>query len=61
VFASGADGNLIALESTSGKFLWQYQTGERIKSSPISYAVDGKQYIALSSGSVLFSFALLQK
>ena len=61
VFASSADGNLIALEAANGKFLWQYQTGERIKSSPISYAVDGKQYIAVSSGSVLFAFALPQR
>jgi alcohol dehydrogenase (cytochrome c) len=58
VFATVADGNLIALAAANGKFLWQYQTGERIRSSPISYSVDGKQYIAVSAGSVLFSFAL---
>jgi alcohol dehydrogenase (cytochrome c) len=58
VFATVADGNLIALAAADGKFLWQYQTGERIRSSPISYSVDGKQYIAVSAGSVLFSFAL---
>lgn len=61
VFATGADGNLIALESATGKCLWQYQTGERIRSSPMSYSVDGKQYVAISAGSVLFSFALLDR
>ena len=60
VFAAVADGNLIALEAANGKLLWHYQTGERIKSSPMSFAVDGTQYVAVSSGSVLFAFALPQ-
>ena len=61
VFAAVADGNLIALEAANGKLLWHYQTGERIKSSPMSFAVDGgKQVVAISSGSVLFAFALPQ-
>jgi alcohol dehydrogenase (cytochrome c) len=58
VFASSADGNLIALDSRTGKYLWHYQTGARIVSSPISYAVDGKQYITIASQSALFTFAL---
>jgi alcohol dehydrogenase (cytochrome c) len=58
VFAASKDGNLIALDASSGKALWSYQTGAAIRTSPISYAVDGKQYIAVSSGSTLFTFAL---
>jgi PQQ-dependent dehydrogenase (methanol/ethanol family) len=58
VFASSADGNLIALDARTGKHLWHYQTGARIVSSPISYAVDGKQYIAIAGQSVLMTFAL---
>jgi PQQ-dependent dehydrogenase (methanol/ethanol family) len=58
VFAAGADGNLMALAAATGKLLWRYQTGESIKSSPMSYAVDGKQYVAIASGAVLFSFGL---
>jgi PQQ-dependent dehydrogenase (methanol/ethanol family) len=58
VFAAVADGNLIALEAASGKCLWHYQTGARIRSSPISYAVDGNQYVAITAGSVLFVFTL---
>jgi len=60
VFAAVADGNLIALDAATGKLLWHYQTGERIKSSPMSFEVDGTQYVAVSSGSVLFAFALPQ-
>ena len=58
LFSSTAEGNLIALESKTGKFLWRMQTGAAIGSSPISYSVDGKQFIAVSAGQVLYSFAL---
>jgi PQQ-dependent dehydrogenase (methanol/ethanol family) len=58
VFASSKDGYLIALDAVNGKPLWRYQTGGDIRSSPISYAVDGKQYIAIASNSTLFTFAL---
>jgi alcohol dehydrogenase (cytochrome c) len=59
VFASCADGNLIGLDAATGKLLWKYQTGERIKGPPMSFAVDGEQYVAVSAGSVLYAFALL--
>ena len=58
VFASSKDGYLIALDAANGKPLWRYQTGGSIRSSPMSYAVDGKQYIAIASSSTLFTFAL---
>jgi alcohol dehydrogenase (cytochrome c) len=58
LFASSADGHLIALESRTGKPLWHYQTGAEIRNSPISYAVDGKQYIALAGSTTLLVFCL---
>ncbi len=58
LFSATSEGNLIALEAKTGKFLWRTQTGAAMLSSPISYAVDGKQYIAVSAGQVLYSFAL---
>jgi alcohol dehydrogenase (cytochrome c) len=58
VFASSADGNLIALDSKTGKYLWHYYTGASIITSPISYAVDGKQYVAIASQSAIFVFGL---
>jgi alcohol dehydrogenase (cytochrome c) len=57
-FASSNDGNLIALDVRTGKYLWRYYTGASIVSSPISYAVDGRQYVAISAQGALFSFAL---
>ena len=58
VFAASAEGNLIALDARSGKSLWHFQTGGQIMASPISYSVDGTQFIAISAGNMLYSFAL---
>ena len=58
VFAASREGHLIALDAKSGAFLWRFQTGAAIEASPISYAVGGKQFVAVSSGNALYSFAL---
>lgn len=58
VFAATFEGNLIALHSQTGAPLWRFQTGAPIASAAISYAVGGKQYVAVAAGSVLYSFAL---
>ena len=58
VFVSERHGNIIALDAKSGKYLWHYQTGGNNQASPISYAIDGKQYVALAAGNVVFSFTL---
>lgn len=58
LFAASRDGNLIALNATNGKPLWHYQTGGAMRSSPMSYAVDGRQYVAISANSTLITFAL---
>ena len=58
VFVGTREGNLIVLDAKTGKSLWRFQTGGTIASSPISYAVDGRQFVALAAGGVLYSFAL---
>jgi len=60
LFASSRDGNLIALDSKTGAHLWHFQTGGDHAASPISYAIDGKQYVALAAGNVIVSFALVE-
>jgi alcohol dehydrogenase (cytochrome c) len=61
LFASTRDGNIIALDAKTGQYLWHYQTGGNHAAAPISYAVDGRQYVALTAGNVLYSFALPDK
>src|SRR2546429_4743183 len=58
VFTGDAEGNFIALEAASGKALWHFQCGASVYSSPMSFAIDGKQYVAVAAGSALFTFAL---
>jgi PQQ-dependent dehydrogenase (methanol/ethanol family) len=58
VFAATSEGNFLALDAKTGKALWHFTTGVRMASSPMSYAVDGKQFVAISSSGILYSFGL---
>ncbi|MEO6910336.1 MAG: PQQ-binding-like beta-propeller repeat protein [Edaphobacter sp.] len=42
----------------TGTPLWHFNVGQPLHASPMSYAVNGKQYFAIAAGSDLFSFAL---
>jgi alcohol dehydrogenase (cytochrome c) len=58
VFCGTEEGDFFALDASSGKLLWRFQTGGRIIANPISYASEGKQYVAISAGKGLFVFGL---
>ena len=60
VFSGDDDGHLIALEASTGKHLWHFNMGELLTASPITYEVDGKQYVAIASASAIFSFGLFE-
>jgi len=47
-----------AVDAKTGASLWQFRTGQGMHASPMSYAVDGKQFVAIAAGSDLFSFTL---
>jgi alcohol dehydrogenase (cytochrome c) len=51
-------GSFEAAEARNGKPLWHFNTGEEISASPMSYAIAGKQYVAIAAGSNVFAFAL---
>lgn len=50
VFTGDQLGFFMALDQGSGAVLWRYQTGSGINASPITYSVDGEQYVAVLSG-----------
>lgn len=50
--------NFVILEGQTGKPLWHFHVGQLIHASPMSYAVNGKEYFAIAAGSDVFSFAL---
>jgi alcohol dehydrogenase (cytochrome c) len=60
VFGGGREGYLLALDARTGELLWRESLGGQINSAPMSYAVDGRQYVAIAAGSALFTFALPQ-
>jgi alcohol dehydrogenase (cytochrome c) len=52
---------MMAFDATSGKNLWYFQTGSSIYAAPITYMLDGRQFVLLPSGTTLYAFALPQR
>jgi alcohol dehydrogenase (cytochrome c) len=50
VFAGAWDRNFRAWDDATGKVLWQIRTNNAINGFPVSYSVNGKQYVAVSVG-----------
>ena len=48
-----------AVDARTGMALWHFNTGQEIHASPMSYAVNGSQYVSIAAGSNVFSFGLL--
>jgi alcohol dehydrogenase (cytochrome c) len=58
VFTGDRDGYIMAVDATSGKLLWKINVGGRVNATPITYSLDGRQYVAIAAGSAIFSFGL---
>jgi outer membrane protein assembly factor BamB len=55
----GSDhGSFFALDSHTGKVLWQAETGGVIYAAPVTYRVDGEQFVSIFAGRSLMTFAL---
>jgi alcohol dehydrogenase (cytochrome c) len=50
VFTGDIAGDFLALDARSGSILWRHDTGQPIGGGVISYAINGKQYVAVASG-----------
>ena len=50
VFTGDQLGHALALDARTGETLWRFQTGSAINASPITYELDGTQYVAILSG-----------
>jgi alcohol dehydrogenase (cytochrome c) len=60
VFTGGNEGYFFALNARTGALLWKSTVGGQVASGPMTYAVGGRQYVAVAAGSSLFAFALRQ-
>jgi alcohol dehydrogenase (cytochrome c) len=61
VFFGDDSGALEAVDAATGHVLWHFNTGNsgrELRASPMTYAVDGVQYVAIAAGSDVFTFAL---
>ena len=54
----GADGGFYALDARDGKLLWQANLGPSVMSGPMTYSVDGNQYVSVVAGNALYTFGL---
>ena len=50
VFTGTPEGKFIALDDATGEELWSFQTGSGIVGQPITWEMDGEQYLAVASG-----------
>ena len=57
-FTGDAEGNLLAIDTIDGTTRWHAGTGANFQTSPMTYELDGRQYVVTGSGSVMFGWAL---
>jgi alcohol dehydrogenase (cytochrome c) len=58
LFTGSREGYFSALDARDGTLLWKISAGGDIAMGPMTYQVNGKQYVAFTAGSSLFAFAL---
>ena len=58
LFSGGQEGNFFALDARSGEPLLKVGLGGTIANGPMTYAVQGKQYVAGAAEGALFAFGL---
>ena len=58
VFSATVDGYFFALDATTGEELWHIPLGGPVNASPMSFAVDGEQYVTMTIGNKVYTFGL---
>ena len=58
LFTGGREGYFHALDARTGALLWRASLGGQIVNGPITFAIDGRQYVSVISGNSLATFAL---
>ena len=54
----GADDGFVAVDAKDGKSIWQFTTNQSWKAGPMTYSVEGTQYIAVAAGVNVLAFSL---
>ena len=58
VFAADPSNNFVALNASTGQALWRANLGSSMSNGPISYELDGSQYVVAAAGDTLFAFVM---
>jgi alcohol dehydrogenase (cytochrome c) len=58
LFTGGREGYFYAFDAKAGKLLWKTNLGGSIVNAPVTFEIDGKQYVSVISGNILATFAL---
>ena len=58
VFSASVDGSFFALDADTGEQLWYIPLGGPVNACPMTYAVDGKQYVTMTVGNTVYTFGL---
>ncbi len=58
LFFGESSGAFAAVDARTGKYLWHFETNHPMKGSPMTYLVNGRQYVAIAAGANILSFAL---
>ena len=61
VFGGTIDGYFYALDAVSGQELWHMSVGAEVRAAPMTYAVDGQQYVTIAAGNVVYTFGLVEE
>ncbi len=58
LFSADNSGNLLALDPATGKSLWHLNLGGKLDASPMTYQLDGRQYLIFAVQDILYAFSL---
>jgi alcohol dehydrogenase (cytochrome c) len=58
LFTGGNTNDLVALNATTGEALWHARLGNAVSNGPITYELDGRQYVIVGAGDTLFAFVM---
>jgi len=58
LFTADVNSNILALDPVTGKTLWHLSVGDATENSPMTYELDGRQYVLMAVHDELFAFAL---
>jgi len=58
LFAGGSSGHVMAMDAATGKVLWHSGLVQQMSNTPITYMLDGSQYVLVAAGDTLYAFSV---